>query len=104
MYNSSEYGDLLFLKKGEIKTGLFSKRIAVEIRFFENYIISRPLGLNRLFNSADIVIKSSDILSIRDGERILGYNINVETKYNKFVFSFMGDKLKIIQLFNNYVN
>lgn len=93
---------LLYLKKGDIKTGTFSKKIACEYSFYEDKIIMRPMGWSRLFNSAEIIIFKDDIVRIKDGIRIIGFNIIIETQRGEYTLSFLGDKLKIKQIFNDY--
>lgn len=94
---------LLYLKKGDIKTGTFSKKIACEYSFYEDKIIIRPLGWNRLFNSADIVIYKEDIIGCKDSfDFLIYYNFILQTKRGNYTLRFMGDKLQIKQLLNEY--
>jgi hypothetical protein len=95
--------NLIYLKKGEIKTGFFSKRIACEFKFYEDGIIARPYGWNRLFNSADITILKKDIRAIKDGIRVIGYNIIIETNSHSYTCGFLGDKLMVKQLLEKYL-
>ena len=95
--------NLIYLKKGEIKTGFFSKRIACEFKFYEDRIIVRPYGWNRLFNSADITILKDDIRTIKDGVRIIGYNIIIETTSHSYTCGFLGDKLIVKQILEKYM-
>lgn len=97
-----EKSKLLFLKKGDFKSGTFSKKNACEYSFYEDKIIMRPMGWSRLFNSAEIIIFKDDIVRIKDGIRIIGFNIIIETQRGEYTLSFLGDKLKIKQLFNEY--
>lgn len=53
--------------------------------------------------SAEIVILKDDVIRIKDGIRIIGYNIIIETKRGEYTLSFLGDKLQIKQLFEQYV-
>lgn len=94
--------NLIYLKKGEIKTGFFSKKIACEFKFYDDMIIARPYGWNRLFNSADIIILKADIKSIKDGVSIIGYKIIIETISHSYTCGFLGDKLIVKQLFEKY--
>ena len=84
-------------------TGLFSKRIACEFKFYEDRIIARPYGWNRLFNSADIIILKDDVKAIKDGVRIIGYNIIIETRSQSYTCGFLGDKLLVKQLLEKYM-
>ena len=95
--------NLIYLKKGDIKKGTISLVNPCEYRFYEDKIIVRLYGWNRIFNSSDIIILKEDILNITDGIRILGYNIIIETKIARYTCSFLGDKLKIKQLLEMYV-
>lgn len=98
-----EKSNLLYLKKGDFKSGTFSKKNASEFSFYEDKIIVRPMGWSRLMNSAEIVILKDDIIRIKDGIRIIGYNIIIETKRGEYTLSFLGDKLQIKQLLEQYV-
>jgi hypothetical protein len=98
-----ENSKLLFIKKGDFKSGFFSKVSASEFSFYVDRIIIRPMGWNRFFNSAETLILKEDIIHIKDGVRIIGYNIKVETNRGEFTFSFMGDKLQIKQILNQYI-
>lgn len=93
---------LLFIKKGDFKSGFFSKKNASEFSFYSDRIIVKTLGWSRLFNSADIVIHKQDILNIKESFRVFGYNIIVETKSGEFTLSFNGDKLLIKQILNEH--
>lgn len=97
-----EKSKLLYIKKGDFKSGTFSKRNASEFSFYEDRIVIRTIGWSRLFNSAEIIIFKDDIVKIKDGVRVLGFNIIVETHRGEYTLSFLGDKLKIMQLFNEY--
>jgi hypothetical protein len=94
---------ILFIKKGDFKSGFFSKKSASEFRFYEDKIIIKPMGLNLFFNSADILIPKSDIIRVKDGYRLIGYNIIVETKTAEYTFSFLGDKLMVLQVIQSYL-
>ena len=70
---------LLYLKKGDIKKGMLSIVYPCEYRFYDDKIIVRPFGLKRIFNSSDIIILKDEVINIRDGIRLFGYNIIIET-------------------------
>ena len=97
-----EKSKLLFIKTGNFKSGTFSKKTASEFSFYSDKIMIRPMGWNRLFNSADIFILKEDIVRITDGFTILGHNTIIETKTSKFWLIFLGDKLQIKQILNDY--
>jgi len=62
----------------------------------------KPLGWNRFFNSAETVIFKDDILKYNEGFTVLGFTIILDTKKGKYWLTFLGDKLSIMQIFNNY--
>jgi hypothetical protein len=97
-----ENSKLLFLKKGDFKSGFFSKKNASEFSFFTDKIVIRPMGLSRLFNSAEIIIFKDDVINIKDGFRIVGYNIILVTHRGEYTLSFLGDKLKVKQILYEY--
>jgi len=94
---------LLYFKKGNIKNGQLSLVVPCEYRFYEDKIIVRPYGWNRLFDDSDKILFKDDILDIKDGIRILGYAIIIQTKSDSYTCGFVGDKLKIKQLLEMYV-
>ena len=49
--------ELSFKKRGEFKSGFLSKANACTFFFYRNRIVVKPAGLNRFFNSADIIIQ-----------------------------------------------
>ena len=95
--------ELLFKKRGEMKSGLFSKSNAGTFYFFPDRIVFKPAGLNRLFNSAEILIPGSQILSVEPSFRIIGYLFIVKTTSQRFWLSFLGDKKEIGKLLYSYV-
>ena len=97
-----EKSKLLFLKKGDFKSGFFSKKNASEFSFFTDKIVIRPMGWSRLFNSAEIIIFKDDVINIKDGIRIVGYNIILVTLRGEYTLSFLGDKLKVKQILYEY--
>ena len=83
-----ENSKLLYLKKGDFKSGFFSKKNASEFSFYSDRIMVRPIGWSRLLNSAEILIFKNDIIRIKDGVRIIGYNIIIETQRGEYTLSF----------------
>jgi hypothetical protein len=94
--------ELIIIKKGDIKTGLLSKRIASEIKFYKDKIVASPHGWNRIFNNSDTIIQKSDIIRIRFTWRAIGYNISIETKDKNYTLSLIGDKLEITRIVETY--
>lgn len=102
--NYNEKSDFIFKKNGEFKSGLLSKVNASTFHFYSDRIIVRPMGYNRLFNSADIIIPKFDILSVEPSFRLIGYNFILRTNRGaKFWLSFMGDKQKIGEILYSYI-
>ena len=56
--------ELIIIKKGDIKTGLLSKRIASEIKFYKDKIVASPNGWNRIFNNSNKLSLIGDKLEI----------------------------------------
>ncbi len=102
--NSGRMSELIFMKKGDFKSGLFSKLTAGEFRFYEDRIVFQPMGWSRLFNSAPITMGASTILGFTESFTIIGYTLSVMTTQGKFTFRFVGDKLQVYQLMERYVN
>lgn len=95
--------ELLYMKKGDFKSGFLSKGTAGEFRFYEDRIVFQPMGWNRIFNNAPINIEASAILGFSDSFTIIGYSFAVMTTHGKYTFRFMGDKLQVYQLMERYV-
>lgn len=95
--------NLLYIKKGDFKSGFLSKVTAGEFRFYDDRIVFQPMGWNRLFNNAPIILEASSILGFTDSFTIIGYSLSVMTTQGKYTFRFMGDKLKVYQLMERYV-
>jgi hypothetical protein len=96
--------ELLFQKMGDFKSGFFSKKNASTFFFYKNRIVVRPAGINRFFNSADIIIPNYEIVGVEPLFRVIGYNFILKTRSKNFVLSFLGDKEKISQLLHNYLS
>ena len=94
---------LLLIKKGDFKSGFFSKLNAGEFHFYEDRIIFNTKGLSRLFNSAPITIEKSSILSFTEGFTIIGYTIKLNTKIGNFTLRMIGEKLEVYRILNSYV-
>ena len=56
--------ELIIIKKGDIKTGLLSKRIAAEIKFHKDKIVVSPNGWKRIFNNSNKLSLIGDKLEI----------------------------------------
>ena len=95
--------ELIFKKNGDFKSGMFSKVNGSSFYFFQNRIVVRPSGLNRIFNSADIIIPKNEIIGIEPSFRIIGYNFIIITRSARYWVGFMGDKQKIGELLYSYV-
>jgi hypothetical protein len=44
-----------------------------------------------------------DIRAIKDGIRVIGYNIIIETNSHSYTCGFLGDKLMVKQLLEKYL-
>jgi hypothetical protein len=95
--------ELLYMKKGDFKSGFLSKVTAGEFRFYEDRIVFQPGGWNRLFNSAPIIIDGRTIMGFNESFTIIGYSLAVITTQGKYTFRFIGDKLEVYQLMERYV-
>jgi hypothetical protein len=95
--------DLLFTKNGDFKSGFLSKVTAGEFRFYPDRIVFQPMGWNRLFNNAPIIMEADTILSFSESFTVFGYALSVITKQGKYTFRFMGDKDIICKLMDGYV-
>ena len=62
----------------------------------------RPMGWNRFFNSAEIFIFKEDIIKITNGFSIIGSTFIIETKRGRYWLIFLGDKLRLTQIFYEY--
>jgi hypothetical protein len=96
--------ELLYIKRGDFKSGFFSKLNAGEFHFYEDKIIFNTKGLSRIFNSAPIIIEKNSIFSYSEGFAVIGYLIRLKTQNGDYTLRFLGDKLEILRLFNNYTN
>lgn len=96
--------NLILIKKGDLKSGFFSKRIAAEIKFNDDKIVASPMGWNRIFNNFDTIIFACDSIRIRFTWRVIGYNISMETMYKNYTISLMGDKLEVTRIIEDYQN
>lgn len=96
--------NLILIKKGDVKTGFFSKKIASEIKFYEDKIVASPMGWNRIFNNSDTIIRVQDMIRIRFTWRVIGYNVSIETMDKNYIISLIGDKLEITRVVELYQN
>jgi hypothetical protein len=94
---------LLLIKKGDFKSGFFSKLNAGEFHFYEDRIIFHTKGWSRLFNSAPIIIEKSSMLSFTEGFTIIGYTIKLNTKNGDFTMRLIGEKLEVYRILNAYI-
>jgi hypothetical protein len=95
--------ELLFIKRGDFKSGFFSKVTSGEYHFYEDKIVFNTKGLSRIFNSAPILIEKKSILSFTEGFAVFGYTIKLSTKNGDFTMRFMGDKVEIYNILNSYL-
>ncbi|MFN6038175.1 MAG: hypothetical protein ACK452_06895 [Bacteroidota bacterium] len=95
---------LVLIKKGDFKSGIFSKLNAGDYHFYEDKIIFYTRGLSRLFNSAPITIEKSSILSFTEGFSIIGYTIKLNTKSGSYTMRLIGDKLEVYRILNSYTS
>jgi hypothetical protein len=95
---------IIFIKKGDFKSGFFSKLNAGEFHFYEDKIIFNTIGFSRFFNSAPITIEKSSIIRYSEGFSVFGYTIKLETKFGNYTLRFLGDKLQILNIMNGYLN
>jgi hypothetical protein len=72
--------EILLIKKGDLKTGFFSKKTAGDFLFFQDKIIFYTRGLSRIFNNAPITFSKSDMIGFTEGVSIFGYSIKLRTK------------------------
>lgn len=98
--------NLILIKKGDVKTGFFSKKIASEIKFYEDKIVASPMGWNRIFNNSDTIIQVQDMIRIRFTWRGIGYNVSIETMDKNYIISLIWDKLemtRVVELYQNLI-
>jgi hypothetical protein len=94
---------LLLIKKGDFKSGFLSKINAGEYHFFEDKIIFKTMGLSRIFNNAPITIEKDSIISFSDGFTLIGYSIKLNTKTGNYTLRFVGDKTRVYEILNSYI-
>lgn len=96
--------ELLYIKRGDFKSGFFSKLNAGEFHFYDDKIIFNTKGWSRIFNNAPIIIDKSNILGYSEGFSVIGYTISLKTSFGDYTLRFMGDKMEIYTLLNRYLN
>ena len=95
--------ELLFKKRGEFKSGFLSKANACTFFFYRNRIVVKPAGLNRFFNSADIIIPDYEIVSVEPAIQIIGYRFLLHTRTQRFHLIFLGDKQMVDKTLRSYI-